>query len=353
MAGADGEGNPRAMMFGVFDQNDATGRPLGQQYEERLRLAELYDGAGFRTYHLSEHHATPLNMSPSPSVFLAAVAQRTKRLRFGPLVYTLPLHHPLRLAEEICLLDHLSDGRLEVGVGRGISPFEVGYWGLDPKTAPLQYREALAVVLRALQGGELTFKGEFYRFDAVPIVMEPLQRPHPPLWCGVSTAESAIWAVQQGASIVVNAPAEHARSVIAAYRQSWSTAGRLAANPPFLGISRAIVIAPTDAEALAAARRGWARYHDSFHKIWKRHGSAPTAAITPPSFDEVIANGLGIAGSPATVRDVLAAQCATAGANYLVARFAFGEVTFDEARLSAELFSAEIMPVLARQSGGA
>ena len=74
------------MKFGVFDQNDRSGLPLGVQYENRLRLVELYDRAGFHAYHLSEHHATPLNMSPSPSVFLAAVAQRTKRLRFGPLV---------------------------------------------------------------------------------------------------------------------------------------------------------------------------------------------------------------------------------------------------------------------------
>ena len=74
---------------------------------------------------MSEHHSTPLNLTPSPSVFLAAVAQRTKRLRLGALVYVLPAHHPLRLAEEICMLDHLSHGRAEIGVGRGVSPFEL------------------------------------------------------------------------------------------------------------------------------------------------------------------------------------------------------------------------------------
>src|SRR5207237_6662104 len=108
------------MKFGVFDHMDRNGLPLGQQYEDRLKLIEGYERAGFHCYHLAEHHATPLGMAPSPSVFLAAVAQRTKRLKFGPLVYTLPMYHPLRAAEEICMLDHLSGGRFQVGIGRGI-----------------------------------------------------------------------------------------------------------------------------------------------------------------------------------------------------------------------------------------
>ncbi len=108
------------MQFGIFDQNDLGTSPLGEQYENRLKLIEFYDSAGFRAYHMSEHHSTPLNMTPSPSVFLAAVAQRTKRIRLGALVYILPTHHPLRLADEICMLDHLRCGRLEVGVGRGV-----------------------------------------------------------------------------------------------------------------------------------------------------------------------------------------------------------------------------------------
>ena len=116
------------MKFGVFDHMDRGTVPLGEQYENRLKLIEAYDRAGIRTYHLAEHHATPLGMAPSPSVFLAAVAQRTRRLRFGPLVYTLPMYHPLRVAEEICMLDQMSGGRLDIGVGRGISTS--GAWPL-------------------------------------------------------------------------------------------------------------------------------------------------------------------------------------------------------------------------------
>jgi alkanesulfonate monooxygenase SsuD/methylene tetrahydromethanopterin reductase-like flavin-dependent oxidoreductase (luciferase family) len=126
------QGSP--MKIGVFDHFDSDGRDLAAQYEWRLALIEAYDRSGIDIYHLAEHHSTALGLAPSPSVFLSAVAQRTKRLRFGPLVYTLPLHHPLRVYEEICMLDQMSGGRLEVGVGRGISPFESTYYGVDPKT---------------------------------------------------------------------------------------------------------------------------------------------------------------------------------------------------------------------------
>ena len=126
------------MKFGIFDQLDDSGRPLQQQYEERLQLAELYDRLGFHCFHQSEHHATPLSMAPAQSVFLSAVAQRTRRLKLCPLVYLLPVHHPIRLAEEICMLDHLSNGRIEFGIGRGANPHEVEALGLPADDAALR-----------------------------------------------------------------------------------------------------------------------------------------------------------------------------------------------------------------------
>ena len=108
-----------SLAFGVFDHLDASGAPLRDFYEDRLKLVELYDRLGFYCYHVAEHHSTPLGMAPSPSVFLSAVAQRTKRLNFGPLVYTLPLYHPIRLIEEICMLDQMSGGRFQFGTGQG------------------------------------------------------------------------------------------------------------------------------------------------------------------------------------------------------------------------------------------
>src|SRR6266566_3143287 len=145
------------MQFGIFDQNDRGRYEPGEQYENRLRLIEFYDRAGFRSYHMSEHHATPLNLAPSPSVFLAAVAQRTKRLRFGALVYVLPAHHPLRLAEELCMLDHLSRGLREITdryraewTAAGHSPDQLPLLGINRFVVAAETdREAIALGRRA------------------------------------------------------------------------------------------------------------------------------------------------------------------------------------------------------------
>src|ERR1051325_6383448 len=122
-------------------------------------------------------------MAPSQNVVLAAGAQRTRRLRFGPCVYVLPLHHPLRLIEEVSMLDHLSRGRLEVGVGRG-GVLEAFFWGQegDEETNALRYEETLAALRQGLTREELTYAGKFYNFDRVPMRLRPLQAPRPPFW---------------------------------------------------------------------------------------------------------------------------------------------------------------------------
>src|SRR3989454_9047016 len=159
--------------FGIFDHVDRADVPLGTLYEQRLRLAASADAAGFRSYHVAEHHATRLGMAPSPGVFLAAVAQRTRRLRFGPLVYLLPLYPPLRLIEEIAMLDQMSGGRFELGVGRGISPYELAYCGLNFLEARGMYEEALEVIVAGLQTKRLTHRGAHYRYLDVPIALGP------------------------------------------------------------------------------------------------------------------------------------------------------------------------------------
>ena len=120
------------MRFGVFDHIEPVpGLRLDQIYRERLIQIERLDAAGFYAYHLAEHHTPAVHsLAPSQNVFLGRVAQRTRRLRFGPCVYVLPLHHPLRLIEEISMLDNLSDGRLEIGVGRG-GVMEAYFWGQE------------------------------------------------------------------------------------------------------------------------------------------------------------------------------------------------------------------------------
>src|ERR1700733_6036619 len=136
--------------FGLFDWIDRGDGPVNELFNERLQLLEAADAAGFWCYHLAEHHQTPLGMAPSPALFLAAAAQRTSRIRLGPLVYLLPLYNPLRLIEEVCMLDQLSNGRLELGVGRGVTPYELAYYGVDPAGPRAIFNEALAVLIAGL-----------------------------------------------------------------------------------------------------------------------------------------------------------------------------------------------------------
>src|SRR5262249_57311186 len=163
----------------VLDHTDRGTVPLAEHYEDRLKLVEAYERLGFYGYHIAEHHTTPLGMASSPTVFLAAAAQRTRRLRFGALVYPLPMYHPLRLAEEICMLDHLSGGRLEVGIGRGVSPYELVHYGIDPARSRDEYFGSFAVIMKALTGPTLDHEGKFYQFPDVPIQIPPLHRPPP------------------------------------------------------------------------------------------------------------------------------------------------------------------------------
>ena len=335
------------MRFGVFDHVDRNAEvSLGAFYADRLTLAEEYDRAGFYGYHVAEHHATPLGLAPSPSVYLSAVAQRTARLRFGPLVYTLPLYHPIRLLDEICMLDQISGGRLLLGVGRGISPIELRYWGLDPDTAPAMYAEALELILQGLQTRSLTFEGKYYRFRDYPIELAPLQTPHPPLWYGLGRPEAIDWCVQHRVNVVTNLPASATRGVTDRYRAAWAAAGGAPDALPFMGFSRHVVIAGTDAEAYDIAGRGYRRWRESFLHLWLKDGTMlpSPSAIFPETFEEAEAQGRAVAGTPARVRDAIGRMIEQSGVNYLLCRFAFGDIARDEALQSIRLFAREVMP---------
>jgi alkanesulfonate monooxygenase SsuD/methylene tetrahydromethanopterin reductase-like flavin-dependent oxidoreductase (luciferase family) len=333
------------MQFGIFDQNDHGRYPLTEQYDKRLELIAFYDQSGFRTYHMSEHHSTPLNLTPSPSVFLAAIAQRTKRLRFGALVYVLPAHHPLQLAEEICMLDHLSHGRLEVGIGRGASPHELDYFGVDSDLAQAMYVEAYQVIMQSLTKDEVNFEGKHYQFRNVPIDLKPAQLPHPPLWYAVPVPEGAAWPAQNKINIVCGGPLPRVREITDRYRAEWTAGGNSLASLPLLGINRFVVVADTDREAMALGRRAWPSFHQSFMKLWKLHGTQPRFARMPEDFDSLVEHGGGIAGSPATVRDRVRAMTQEAGANYFIGQFSFGDLAHEEVMHSAGLFAREVLPM--------
>src|SRR6266702_231904 len=236
------KGTEGEMKFGVFDHMDSSGEPLRELFENRLRLAEAYDRAGIHALHVAEHHSTPLGMSPSPSVFLALVAQRTRRLRFGPLVYTLPLYHPLRLAD-------------------------------DPQKSQAMYLEAYQVLMQALGSRSVSFEGEHYRFRDAPVILEPVQKPHPPLWYGVLNPQSAEWAVRNGVNVVTNVPPCAVRAITDFYRGEWATLGGDPERIPMMGMNRHVVIADSDREAMETGRRAYRRWFENFSHLWRRRNT--------------------------------------------------------------------------------
>jgi alkanesulfonate monooxygenase SsuD/methylene tetrahydromethanopterin reductase-like flavin-dependent oxidoreductase (luciferase family) len=343
--GATADREESQMKFGIFDHMDDSGVSPRQHFEDRLSLIEAYDRAGFYAYHLAEHHGTPLGMAPSPSVILAAVAQRTKRLRFGPLVYLLPLYHPVRLIEEICMLDQMSGGRLELGVGRGVSPIEVAFYGVDPAEGPRRFVEALKVIKQGLTSDTLTFDGDFYKFKDVPMILKPVQRPHPPLWYGVSRPDSVDGAALEGAHIVTLSAPGPARTLFDRYRGEWARLGRPIDKLPLRGIARHVVLAETDAAAVGTAERAYVRWLEHMELLWIRHGMKLPLSL-PPQIGPLLEAGAAFAGTAAGFKTFVDEQIVATGANYVVCDVAFGDLSLKEAMRTVDLLAREVMPLL-------
>lgn len=335
------------MKFGIFDHVDDSGLAPAEHYAQRLRLAEAIDALPFNSYHVAEHHGTPLGLAPSPNVYLSAVAQRTKRLLFGPMVYVAALYHPLRLAEEISMLDQMSNGRLQIGLGRGAVWIEHELYGVERANVAQRYAEARDVLLQALTSDTVNFSGEHFTFRNVRIVLRPKQRPHPPLWYGIANPDSTVWAAANDVNVISLMPLAGATKCLTRYREEWDKLGKSLASLPAVGLMRHIVVAPTDDEAEAIARPAFRKWRASFTDLWEHSGVPfPLEHILQREWDGYVKNGLAIAGGPATVREFLAAQIRESGANQILGQMIFGSMREEEARQSLSLFAREVMPSL-------
>lgn len=242
------------------------------------------------------------------------------------------------------MVDQLSGGRLEIGFGRGSSATEVSFYGQDPAKAQDIYSEARELVVQGLTRKTLDFEGKFFTFKNIPLELEPLQKPHPPMWYGVHSVEAADRAARQKLNMVSLDSAKDTRSYNDRYRQVWR---ELHGDQPVpkLGLSRFIVIAEERAEALAAARRAYPIWHRHFYYLYSIRGGKP-AHPRPAEFDDMMAIGQAIAGDPQTVTDFLRAQLDESAANYLVGQFAFGDLSLEESLRSVKLFHKYVMPEL-------
>jgi alkanesulfonate monooxygenase SsuD/methylene tetrahydromethanopterin reductase-like flavin-dependent oxidoreductase (luciferase family) len=349
------------MKVGLFDHLEQVDRPLSEQYDERLQFLAAADEAGFYCAHVAEHHCTPLNMVPAPSVYLGAIARLTKKIHLGPLVYLLPLYSPLRLAEEICMLDHLSKGRLEVGVGRGVSPFELKFNNVDHADSRDIFFDAYECLTAALSNDNFSHQGKYFTYGETPMPMRPYQKPYPAMWYGSSNTVGSVWAGEQGLHFTANGPTAQAKPNIAAFREALAKRGSAAMPKPefkggaAIGILRHIVVAETDAEAQRIAKPAFEYHLKSLEWLRDRARAAGGSDLVTrlnvrrgSTFEECTGNGMILAGSPATVRAAIEREMAELGTNYLLAYLFFGTLTYAEATRSLDLFAKEVMPALER-----
>jgi luciferase family oxidoreductase group 1 len=158
-----------------------------QIVKEQLDLMQAAEDLGFDSIWPAEHHFTEYGYCASTALMLAPIARVTKRVRLGTGVVVLPFHNPLRVAEEFALLDLMSDGRLDFGVGRGYQPVEYKGFQVDQTKSRSIFKESLDVILQAWTTGKVTYHGEHFNYDDQPVRPQPLQKPHPPVWvAGIS-----------------------------------------------------------------------------------------------------------------------------------------------------------------------
>ncbi len=337
--------------FGIFDHLDVRAEPLNKTYAERIKVARAAEAAGFRGYHLAEHHGTPLGAAPSPGIFLAALAQATSSIRIGPLVYLVPLYIPLRLIEEICMLDHLSNGRLEVGLGRGVSPIEVAFFGVDPDDAMEMFIEGVDLIIKGLNCSSLTFAGKHYQYEDVPMVLQTVQSPLP-LWSASMSPGGQAEAARRGMHTISLGPTDLIRQTSDNYRAEWAASRddplRPAGAPeqPFIGAWRMLYVNEDERKAETVARRAYDDWFAKLHKLWVENNVAAPHLGPISRFETAEEIGMIVHGNADRVADALARQVEITGVNYLALQPAFGDIGHDEEMRSLERFAADVMPHL-------
>ncbi len=344
--------------FGIFDWIDAVpGASPGEVYEGRLRLLAEADQGEFAVYHLAEHHGTPLGLAPSPAVFVAAAARETRRIRLAPTTFIVPLYDPLRLVEEMGMLDQLSGGRLEIGVGKGSSPHEAAMYGLTPPETAERFEELMPAILEALETGVFRRPGaDGPAGEPVRLHVPASQHPHPPLWYPTSNPASIPRLGEQGYNVLfgfgfvsppMDAVREQSRIFFERFREAQASGAARYALPgttPRFGLMRHVLVAPTDEEALALARPAFADHHASFTHLWRLHGNERFSA--PVDLDELRAEGKVFIGSPRTVARQVTEAVRAGEVNYVAGAFAWGSLPIDAALCSMRLFRDEVVPAV-------
>ena len=282
----------------------------GEVYKQRLDDLAMADELGFELAFTAERHFMPNYRCPAPGAWIGAATQRTSRLRLGVLAYTLPIHPPAALAEEIAVLDHLSAGRLEVGLGLGHRPEELVALGVDPATRIPAYQERLAVMRALWSGGQVTLETPLTRVNEVAIHPLTLQQPHPPLWYPGTDQGAAAWAAAQGMSLAVGFASDDrlrpATEAFALARRGRRLAAEQEEEPmpaTRIALMRHVYVAQNDEQAHTEMTDDLIRLHE---RVRGNQGGgegsrADRHTEARESLADMLRNQVIIAGSPETV----------------------------------------------------
>jgi alkanesulfonate monooxygenase SsuD/methylene tetrahydromethanopterin reductase-like flavin-dependent oxidoreductase (luciferase family) len=288
-------------------------------YARALERIEIMDRTGYDAVWLAEHHFSSFSICPSVHMVGTLAAARTRRLRIGTAVSLAAFYHPLRLAEEVALLDILSGGRVNWGAGRGFARVEFDAFGVPPEESVSRFRETVEIVLRAWTEERLDFAGRHFRFKGVELLPKPLQRPHPPVWMAASSDSAIDWAAGRGFSILMD-PHSSPRELGVKrrrYREGLEAAG-FSEEGRDIPVARLVALAGTPQKAAETARHGaeWilnsylgARHRPVIEKSFTPEGADPIERY----LDEVILHG-----TPEAVSERILALREEIGLDYLL-----------------------------------
>ncbi|HTW87663.1 MAG TPA: LLM class flavin-dependent oxidoreductase [Candidatus Binataceae bacterium] len=337
------------------------------RYEQLWRELEICDHLGFDYSFCVEHHFGPLeSWMPTPAVYCASVAARTRRLRPGPMGYVAGLYDPIRIAEEIAVLDNLSGGRLEVGMVSGIVPSYFAGYGADFARRKEHLAEAVALLKAATtRDAPFDFEGPFHRYHNLTLSVQPLQKPHPPLWISSRDPELVPWMARNGinATYVFLFPRQEAAHRYAGFLRDWRNAGH--ARPPRIGYWAMVYVDETDERAVALARPQvveagrrflhaepfdvpFEEQHRKLADFFDRRGEPGEAEIFRNllEFDYLFKRDLVFVGAPDTVAAKIRAAAAEGSFNTLFCEFNFGDLAERDLLRSIRLFGEQVMPAL-------
>ncbi len=345
------------MKFYCFLQGAWHGRvkPIKQVYEEIIAEAELAEELGYDGIFLAEQNLVSFLATPDPLQLAAMISQRTKRIRIGLAIMVLPFHHPLRLAGELAQLDVLTDGRLEVGVGRGASPYQAERYqrNMPDDISRRFFEEHLKIMTTHWADPEVdhAYDGEFFQYPDATVLPSPIQRPHPRLWIAATSAKSTDWAVRLGyKSDHLFSPFREPFSWVETVYRAFDAALRDIKRPrssAAFGINRQTYVAPTEAEArdiLPIIRNAHRIIEQQVHLKSEviKNGEYNVDQPVPnePSMEDMYRNTL--IGTPAIVRDKVR-EYFDLGVDLISTWHHLGQ-PHEQVRRSMELFAREIMP---------